>query len=68
LDIKTYVRQYIPLKNFGTGINGLPITEEYRFFILDGKIISSDFYWSEHLEYIKEEYDFVPNSKMFQIN
>lgn len=40
------VRKYHDLKKVGEGINGLPLTNEWRFFILDGKIISSGFYWS----------------------
>lgn len=46
------VRRYHPLKKLGEGINKLPITNEWRFFVLDGKIISSGFYWS-----IIDEYD-----------
>lgn len=40
------VRKYEPLKKLGEGINGLPITNEWRFFLLDGEIISQGFYWS----------------------
>lgn len=56
-----YVRQYIPLKNLSTGIQGLPISEEYRFFVLDGKIVASAFYWSTHTEYLKEEFGLTLN-------
>lgn len=40
------VREYIPLKRFGVGLNGLPITNEWRVFILDGEVLSSGFYWA----------------------
>lgn len=40
------VRKYIPLKKFGTAINGLPISNEYRLFYLGENIIAGGFYWS----------------------
>jgi hypothetical protein len=43
-----YIREYIPLKTFMIGLNGLPITEEYRFFVLDQKVICGGFYWSNY--------------------
>lgn len=52
-----YAREYVPLKNFGTAINDLPISEEYRFFVLNGKILGSGFYWSEHVDQI----GFIPH-------
>lgn len=59
-----YIRQYVPLRQFKVGINGLPVTEEYRFFILGGKVIASGFYWSEHVEELDETFnpDAVPRS------
>ena len=52
-----YVREYEPLQNLGMGVAGLPITNEWRFFILDGEILAEGFYWSEHVDYIFEEHD-----------
>lgn len=40
------VREYIPLETFETGINGLPFSNEWRFFFLAGQMISHGFYWS----------------------
>ena len=40
------IREYIPLETFGYGINGVPIANEWRFFILDGKVLVGGFYWS----------------------
>ena len=45
-----WVREFVPLTAFDTGPHGLPITEEYRFFVLDGRIITGGFYWSSHAE------------------
>lgn len=45
-----YIREYVPLRQFGVGVRGLPITEEYRFFVLDGHIVGSGYYWSQFPE------------------
>lgn len=50
-----YVREYVPLKQYKIDFQGLPISEEYRFFVLNGEVISGGFYWSEHTEWINEE-------------
>jgi hypothetical protein len=55
-----YIREYEPFISYGTGIGGVPITKEFRFFVCNGKIIGSDFYWSNQPE-IKKQYDL--NSK-----
>ena len=45
------LRQYVPLvKLFEDPINKMPVTMEYRFFCLDGKILSSGFYWVNFAE------------------
>jgi hypothetical protein len=46
-------REYIPLYTREIGINGLPFTDEYRFFFLNNKEIAAGFYWSiaENIEY-----------------
>jgi hypothetical protein len=40
------VREYKPLRKVGEGINGLPITNEWRLFFLDGQYLTGAFYWS----------------------
>lgn len=40
------IREYVPLRTFDYDFSGLPITEEYRFFVLNGKVISGAYYWS----------------------
>jgi len=47
-------RKYVPLKTFMTGLHGLPITEEYRFFVAYGKVLAGGFYWSSHVEDLPE--------------
>lgn len=47
-----YVRQYVPLRSFGEMESGLPISNEFRFFVLDGVVVDGGFYWSEHTDRI----------------
>jgi hypothetical protein len=42
-------REYNPLKQFAEGINGLPITNEWRFFIFKRRIFAIAYYWKELL-------------------
>jgi hypothetical protein len=49
-----YIRQYVPLKTFTVGFQGLPITNEYRFFCYKDKILSGGYYWSSHTEELLE--------------
>jgi hypothetical protein len=39
-------RQYVPLKTYELGVNGLPHTNEWRFFFLKEKLLSVGYYWS----------------------
>lgn len=45
------VRKYVPLYQVGEGINGLPITAEYRFFFYKTTMLCYGYYWSSHPEY-----------------
>jgi hypothetical protein len=49
-----YIRKWEQFVKLGEGINGLPITREFRFFVAYGEILSSGFYWSSHFEELKE--------------
>lgn len=40
------VRKYVPLKLFEVGINGLPFTNEWRFFCYKDTIVSYGYYWT----------------------
>ena len=65
------VRQFVPLKKVADNApQGLPVSEEYRFFVLDGKVISKGFYWSTHwddLEDPKPDVEDVPQALIDQI-
>lgn len=49
------IRKFVKLRSVGTKINGLPVTEEYRVFVLDGKILTKAFYWSEYYDVVAPE-------------
>lgn len=48
------VREFEPFVSYGTAINGLPITKEFRIFVFNGKVIAKGFYWSNHPEIIEQ--------------
>lgn len=54
-DQEIYIREYIPLKTFLISFKGLPITNEYRFFIVNKQIISSGYYWSNYYDDLLEQ-------------
>lgn len=47
-------RQYVPLVQLGVGLNGMPITKEFRFFFCRGELLTGGFYWSSHVGDIAE--------------
>lgn len=40
------IREYVPLKKLGEGLNGLPVTNEWRLFFLKNQLLAKGFYWS----------------------
>lgn len=54
-------RQYVPLKTFEIGLNGIRFTNEFRVFCYKNSILTFDYYWSsasdETIEKAKEELD-----------
>lgn len=52
-DQEIYARDYVPLALAGPpgiGMNGLPITEEYRFFVCRKQVLCGAFYWASHAD------------------
>jgi hypothetical protein len=45
-----FFRRYVPLVTYMQGFYDLPITKEFRFFVLDGKILCGAYYWSSHTQ------------------
>lgn len=52
------IRRYIPLRRLLTGLNDLPVSEEYRFFVCDGKVLTGAYYWS----YFSDDLPEIPNA------
>jgi hypothetical protein len=42
------VREYVPLRQIDEGLNGLPISNEYRLFFYKDQLLCSGFYWASH--------------------
>ena len=43
------VREFRPLATYGVAATGLPITDEYRYFVLDGQVLSCGYYWDSYV-------------------
>lgn len=52
-----YIRQYEPMITYLQGVNGIPITKEFRFFVAYQQIISGGYYWQNYIDQLPE----VPN-------
>jgi hypothetical protein len=57
-----YIRKYVPLKKHFEGMNGLPISHEFRAFAAFGTLICGGFYWSNYVEEmaVKPSFSDVP--------
>jgi hypothetical protein len=47
---KIYIRQYIPLIKYMDGINGMPVTKEFRFFVAYGHLLCGGYYWQNYID------------------
>jgi hypothetical protein len=47
---KIYIRQYVPLVKYLDGVNGMPVTKEFRFFVAYRQLLSGGFYWQNYLD------------------
>lgn len=45
-----YIRKFVPLKTFIRGINDIPVTSEFRFFTIYGRVICGGYYWANYAE------------------
>ena len=48
------IREYIPLRKLGESPKGMPISEEYRLFVLNSEVLVGGFYWSDYKNLIKD--------------
>ncbi len=44
------IRRYVPLVTYGHLIGGLPVTKEWRFFVVKGRMFAAQFYWENFCE------------------
>lgn len=44
------IRKYVPLVRYGELLGGLPITKEFRYFVLNGRVVSASYYWDSFRE------------------
>jgi hypothetical protein len=56
-----WIRKFEEFKNYGNQVNGLPISDEYRFFICDNQILSGGFYWTSCMEDIVDSNLGIPD-------
>lgn len=54
---KIYIRQYVPLVKYMDGINGMPVTKEFRFFVAYGHLLSGGYYWQNYVD----DLGFIPD-------
>lgn len=47
---KIYIRKFVPLHTYMLGVNGMPVTKEFRFFVAYGKVISGGYYWQNYID------------------
>jgi hypothetical protein len=52
---KIYIREYVPLIKYLDGINDMPVTKEFRFFVAYGKILCGDYYWQNYIDDLPEK-------------
>lgn len=64
-----YIRQYVPMVKYLDGVNGMPVTKEFRFFVAYGKIISGGYYWQNYIDDLPEvpDHNEVPISFLQQV-
>lgn len=47
---KLYIRQYVPLAKLLDGVNGMPVTMEFRFFVACQKLLCGGYYWQNYVD------------------
>lgn len=47
---KVYIREYVPLKTHLLGVQGMPVSHEFRVFVYRKHVASVGFYWSNYLD------------------
>ncbi len=66
---KIYIREYVPLFKYLDGINGMPVTKEFRFFVAYGKVLCGAYYWQNYIDDLaaKPDVNEVPTSFLHKV-
>ena len=64
-----YIRRYEPMVTYMEGVNGIPITKEFRFFVAMGKILCGGYYWQNYIDELPEKPnpDDVPRDFLLEV-
>ena len=54
---KIFIREYVPLMKYLDGINGMPVTKEFRFFVAFNHILCGEYYWQNYIDDLPEKPD-----------
>lgn len=49
-----YIRRFEPMVTYMEGVNGMPITKEFRFFVAYKKLLCGGFYWQNYVDHLPE--------------
>lgn len=52
-----YIRRYEPMYTYLEGVNGMPITKEYRFFVAYRQLLGGRYYWTNYKDQLPENPD-----------
>lgn len=60
------VRRFVDFESYGKDVRGMPVTNEWRVFCLNGEHVASGFYWANWVDELKErrpnmDWDNVPS-------
>lgn len=53
-----YIRKYEPMVTYLEGVNGMPVTKEFRFFVAYGQLLCGGYYWQNYIDDLPE----IPNA------
>lgn len=52
-----YIRRYEPMVTYMEGVNGMPITKEFRFFVAYRQVLCGGYYWQNYIDELPEKPD-----------
>lgn len=49
-----YIRRFEPMVTYMEGVNGMPITKEFRFFVAYKQLLCGGYYWQNYVDQLPE--------------